>query len=157
MRSRDPAPDLELGNQLCFALYDASRTLIRAYGPLLRDVGLTYPQYLVMLVLWAADGAVSVGELGEAMHLDNGTLTPLLKRLAQQGLIRRMRDPGDERRVLISLSTRGRNLRAEVAEIPAEVFSQCAIDDDSARDLRDTLQRLARSVAAGDEPPAELR
>jgi DNA-binding MarR family transcriptional regulator len=152
VESLDHSSELELGNQLCFALYNASRTLIRAYGPLLREVGLTYPQYLVMLVLWEADGAVSVGKLGDGMHLDSGTLTPLLKRLEQRGLVQRMRDRDDERRVLVSLSPAGRDLRAQVTAIPAEVFGRCAIDADSAGDLRDTLTALARSVAAGDGP-----
>jgi DNA-binding MarR family transcriptional regulator len=154
MRSLDHGSELELGNQLCFALYNASRTLIRAYGPLLKDVGLTYPQYLVMLVLWENDAAVSVGELGEAMHLDSGTLTPLLKRLEQQGLIARTRDPNDERRVLLTLSAPGRELRAQAGAIPAEVLALCAIDPDSAHDLRDTLRELARAVeAAGGTSP----
>src|SRR5450756_1004978 len=88
--------ELELDNQICFALYDTSRAVIRAYGPVLEPLGLTYPQYLVMLVLWEAEGPLSVGELVSALHLDTGTLTPLLKRLVQQGRAERNRDPLDE-------------------------------------------------------------
>src|SRR5689334_3776194 len=91
---------LELDEQLCFALYDASRALIRAYGPLLDRLGLTYPQYITMLALWESEEPMSVGALGARLHLDSGTLTPLLKRLEQLGLVERRRDSADERRVL---------------------------------------------------------
>ena len=102
-------PHLALDNQLCFALYSASRAITRAYGPLLADLGLTYPQYLVMLVLWQADG-VSVSELGARLALDSGTLTPLLKRLQTAGWISRTRGAQDERRVDIHLTPAGLGL-----------------------------------------------
>jgi DNA-binding MarR family transcriptional regulator len=140
------APGLKLGDQLCFALYDASRAVIRAYGPLLGEVGLTYPQYLVMLVLWETDGPLPVGRLGSSLHLENGTLTPLLKRLEQQGLVSRTRDPNDDRRVLIALTSRGNELRTRVAAIPAQVFACCAMDPEAAGLLRQTLTELARSL-----------
>src|SRR5690348_6068674 len=92
----DEAESLKLDNQLCFALYAASRFMTNAYRPLLADLGVTYPQYRVLLVLWEHDG-LSVGEIGARLHLDSGTLTPLLKRLAQQGLIERRRSEADDR------------------------------------------------------------
>src|ERR1700730_17814752 len=96
---------LELDRQLCFALYTASRAVVRSYAPLLEDAGLTYPQYITMLVLWEApERPRSVGELGERLHLDSGTLTPLLKRLESTGHVSRSRDGQDERRVRVTLT-----------------------------------------------------
>ena len=95
---------LALDDQLCFKLYAASRAVIRSYKPLLEPLGLTYPQYLVMLVLWEHDAAMPVGAVGSDLQLDSGTLTPLLKRLEQAGLVQRTRDVADERRVLVSLT-----------------------------------------------------
>ena len=102
-----PSPAaLRLDNQVCFALYSASLAMTKLYKPLLDDIGLTYPQYLVMLVLWEQDG-ITVSELGERLYLDSGTLTPLLKRLEASGHIRRARDAQDERRVRIALTPQG--------------------------------------------------
>lgn len=143
--ARDRLPQLELDNQLCFALYDASRAVIRSYGPLLADLGLTYPQYLTMLVLWEADGPVSVGELGRRLHLDSGTLTPLLKRLEQIGYVVRRRDAADERRVLIELTPEGAARRADAACVPEQLFPRYGLALDEARDLK---ERLAAIVAA---------
>src|ERR1700736_3392147 len=101
-------PPLELDRQLCFALYTASRAVVRTYAPLLEDAGLTYPQYVTLLVLWEnPDRPRSIGELGERLHLDSGTLTPLLKRLASMGYVTRSRDAGDERRVLGTVTPAG--------------------------------------------------
>ena len=106
-----PSPAiLRLDNQVCFALYSASLAMTKLYKPLLDRIGLTYPQYLVMLVLWEQDG-VTVSELGERLFLDSGTLTPLLKRLEAQGQIARLRDVQEERRVRITLTAEGRALR----------------------------------------------
>jgi DNA-binding MarR family transcriptional regulator len=149
MATRRPLPQLELDNQLCFALYDASRAVIRSYGPLLADLGLTYPQYLTMLVLWEADDAVSVGRLGARLHLDSGTLTPLLKRLEQIGYVTRRRDPADERRVLVELTAEGSARRDDAACVPEQLFPRYGLSLDEARDLKD---RLAAIVAALDEP-----
>ena len=146
--------ELELDNQLCFALYDASRAVIRAYGPLLGDIGLSYPQYLVMLVLWPAEGPLAVGELGALLHLDSGTLTPLLKRLAQRGLVNRRRDPEDERRVLITLSPAGRDLRARAAAVPIQIFDRFGLDVETARLLRDQLTQIVRTLQPTSGPPA---
>src|SRR5215475_2260611 len=104
MALRDP---LQLDEQLCFALYSASRAVIRAYAPLLQPLGLSYPQYLVLLVLWERDGA-SVKQLGERLALDSGTLTPLLQRLEHQGLVERRRGSDDERVVRIHLTAAAR-------------------------------------------------
>jgi DNA-binding MarR family transcriptional regulator len=142
--------ELELGNQICFALYDTSRAVIRAYGPVLDALGLTYPQYLVMLVLWEAEGPLPVGELVRALHLDTGTLTPLLKRLVQQGLVERNRDPQDERRVLITLTSAGRDLRSRAVDVPQQVFGRCDIDADTTRVLRDSLAQVMRGLEQAD-------
>ncbi|HEY3882452.1 MAG TPA: MarR family transcriptional regulator [Trebonia sp.] len=142
--------ELELGNQICFALYDTSRAVIRAYGPVLDALGLTYPQYLVMLVLWEAEGHLPVGELVRALHLDTGTLTPLLKRLVQQGLVERNRDPQDERRVLITLTSAGRDLRSRAVDVPQQVFGRCDIDADTTRVLRDSLAQVMRGLEQAD-------
>ena len=127
----DPSPPaLRLGNQLCFALYSASLAMTRLYKPLLARLGLTYPQYLAMLVLWEQDG-ITVSELGEKLFLDSGTLTPLLKRLQASDLLVRGRDAQDERRVRLTLTPRGRALRGAAEAIPACVLrsTQCALPD----------------------------
>ena len=143
-------PQLELGNQLCFGLYSASRAAIRAYGPALAELGLTYPQYLTMLVLWENREPVSVGDIGKRLQLDSGTLTPLLKRLAELGLIVRTRDPHDERRVLISLTARGDALRVPAADIPARIFRHYDMDGATALELIRQLTGITASLAAAD-------
>ena len=123
---------LQLDHQLCFALYSASLAMTKLYKPLLDELGLTYPQYLAMLVLWQHDGVtVTVSELGERLHLDSGTLTPLLKRLEAAELVTRLRDVQDERRVLIRLTTAGRKLKTRAARIPGCVLeaSQCTVTE----------------------------
>src|SRR3954463_5660435 len=112
-----PNPALLLDNQLCFALYSASLAMTKLYKPLLDDLGLTYPQYLVMLVLWEGDGLM-VSELGQRLRLDSGTLTPLCKRREGAGFVSRMRAVEDERRVLIHLTAPGRRLKARAARVP---------------------------------------
>ncbi len=121
---------LLLDNQLCFALYSTSLAMTRVYKPLLDEVGLTYPQYLAMLVLWEEDG-LTVSALGERLFLDSGTLTPLLKRLESSGLIARLRDVEDERRVHITLTAAGRKLKGKAAKIPGCILSasQCSIPE----------------------------
>ena len=123
-------PMLQLDNQLCFALYSTSLAMTKLYKPLLDELGLTYPQYLAMLVLWEKDGLM-VSELGERLYLDSGTLTPLLKRLEASGLVVRLRDVADERRVHITLSPAGRKLKALAAKIPGCILtaSQCSISE----------------------------
>ena len=115
-------PALLLDNQLCFALYSTSLAMTKLYKPLLEALGLTYPQYLVMLVLWEQDD-VTVSSLGERLFLDSGTLTPLLKRMETADLLARTRSKEDERRVHISLTATGRDLKTQAAKIPACVLS----------------------------------
>lgn len=141
-------PQLELDNQLCFALYAASRAVIRSYAPLLAELGLTYPQYVTMLVLWESDGPVSVGDLGSRLHLDSGTLTPLLKRLEQLGFVTRQRDPADERRVLISLSPSGAKLRSKAALIPARLFPRYGLDLATAQAMKSQLTAIVETLEA---------
>lgn len=141
-------PQLELDNQLCFALYNASRAMTRAYGPLLAELGLTYPQYLAMLALWESDDALAVGELGSRLHLDSGTLTPLLKRLAEVGFVARDRDPADERRVLITLTATGRELRDRAVDVPGKAFACFGLDPQAALALKQQLANLAETLHA---------
>jgi DNA-binding MarR family transcriptional regulator len=111
---------LALDRQLCFALYSASLAMTKVYKPLLAPLGLTYPQYLVMLALWE-DDAQSVSALGDRLALDSGTLTPLLKRLEAQGQLSRERDAEDERRVIVRLTPAGRQLKVQARRIPQEI------------------------------------
>jgi len=121
---------LQLDNQLCFALYSTSLAMTKLYKPLLEELGLTYPQYLAMLVLWEQDG-LTVSELGERLYLDSGTLTPLLKRMETAGLVSRIRAVQDERRVHITLTAAGRKLKTKAAKIPGCILSatQCSIPE----------------------------
>jgi len=156
MSPRDP---LHLDGQLCFALYHASRALTRAYAPLLEPLGLTYPQYLVLLVLWERDG-VPVKALGDRLALDSGTLTPLLKRLEHQGLVTRKRGEDDERIVRIHLTAAGRALRAKAKKVPPELACSAGYDvasDRSMRELarlRDELIALATRLTRDERAPA---
>ncbi len=138
---------LQLDNQLCFALYSTSLAMTKVYKPLLDELGLTYPQYLAMLVLWEQDGLM-VSELGDKLYLDSGTLTPLLKRLESSGLISRIRALEDERRVHITLTAAGRKLKARAAKIPGCIFmaSQCSIPELNA--LTQQVQALRRRLVA---------
>lgn len=143
------APRLE--EQLCFALYSASRAFTRAYQPLLEPLGLTYPQYLVMLVLWEGE-PLSVSELGARLALDSGTLTPLLKRLEHAKLVQRRRAPTDERVVVVSLTGAGQALRQRAGGIPVELACRAgfSIDADGLaqlEQLRTAVQELTRRVA----------
>jgi len=124
LSSVDASEVLKLENQLCFRLYAASRAITKLYQPHLERLDLTYPQYLVMLVLWQDGGDVNVNQLGALLHLDSGTLSPLLKRLETKQLIIRRRDPSDERRVVICLSHRGLVLKEQAAEIPVSLYQQ---------------------------------
>ena len=123
--SDQPVEVLRLDNQLCFALYGAANRMTRLYRPMLDALGLTYPQYLAMLVLWERSPQ-TVGALGDALDLDSSTLTPLLKRLEAGGLVERRRDPEDERRVIVALTGKGRALRDQAAAIPEQMI--CALD-----------------------------
>lgn len=116
-----PLNVLALDNQFCFALYSASHAMTKTYKPMLDQLGLTYPQYLVMLVLWEQD-AILVKDIGARLFLDSGTLTPLLKRLESNGLLSRNRDPHDERQVRIVLTAQGKALRQQAEAIPEQVL-----------------------------------
>jgi DNA-binding MarR family transcriptional regulator len=143
-------PQLELDRQLCFALYTASRAVVRSYAPLLEDAGLTYPQYVTLLALWEdPDRPRSVGELGERLHLDSGTLTPLLKRLAAMGYVTRSRDAEDERRVLVMVTAEGLALRDRLAAVPESLLACLGLDVTDASTLRDKLTALTASLEAG--------
>lgn len=135
-----------IDNQLCFALYSASLAMSKVYKPHLEVQGLTYPQYVAMLVLWEQDG-LTVSELGERLFLDSGTLTPLLRRLEAGGLVSRTRDSADERRVLIELTPAGRRLKAKAGKIPGCILeaSQCSLSEivsltQQIKSLRDRLK-----------------
>ncbi|MDO8304676.1 MarR family winged helix-turn-helix transcriptional regulator [Herminiimonas sp.] len=132
---------LALENQFCFALYSASHAMTRTYKPMLDRLGLTYPQYLVMLVLWEQDG-ILVKDIGAHLFLDSGTLTPLLKRLEANGLVTRNRDPHDERQVRIILSTAGRALRKQAEEIPQQVLCASGQQLKTLGNMRDELSRV---------------
>jgi MarR family transcriptional regulator, organic hydroperoxide resistance regulator len=121
---------LRLDNQICFAVYSAAHAFNRVYKPLLDRLGLTYPQYLVMLVLWEGDG-VPVKEIGERLFLDSGTLTPLLKRLERAGLIKRTRSTEDERQVLIDLTAQGQALKEKARAVPPSILaaSECSVTE----------------------------
>ncbi len=138
---------LHLDHQLCFALYSASLAMTKLYKPLLDEVGLTYPQYLAMLVLWENDG-VTVSELGERLHLDSGTLTPLLKRLEAAELVTRLRDVQDERRVLIRLTAAGRKLKTRAARIPGCVLQATQCDVSEVMALTRQVQALRDRLSA---------
>ena len=136
---------LLLDNQLCFALYSASLAMTKRYQPLLAALGLTYPQYLALLVLWERDG-VTVSELGARLSLDSGTLTPLLKRMEAAGLVYRLRDTADERRVRVQLTAGGHALKTQARHVPGCVLqaTQCELADAVAltRQLHTLRERL---------------
>jgi MarR family transcriptional regulator, organic hydroperoxide resistance regulator len=141
----NPNDLLKLDAQLCFLLYATTRAVTQAYVPLLEPLGLTYPQYLVMLVLWEEDG-LTLGRIGERLQLDSGTLTPLLKRMEAAGLVSRERSREDERAVTISLTAAGRKLRAKAAGVPLEIFCQTGLSGASADRLATDLRRILESL-----------
>lgn len=138
-----PVEALRLDNQLCFALYGAANRMTRLYRPLLDALGLTYPQYLAMLVLWEQSPR-TVGALGDALDLDSSTLTPLLKRLEAGGLVERRRDPEDERRVIVALTDQGRALRDRAALIPEQMVCALGMPMEAIETLRARLKVLAK-------------
>lgn len=147
-----PSDSLKLDSQLCFKLYAASRAVIRAYKPMLDQLGLTYPQYLVMLVLWewqeAAPGQPTVKALGERLALDSGTLTPLLKRLEQLQLVHRQRSTLDEREMHLSLTPAGKALRKQVAPLKSRLLCDSGVDLDRLNELRGGLDHLLGQIRA---------
>ena len=140
--------DLDLSTFLCFAIYSANGAFGRAYKPILDRVGLTYPQYLVMVCLWARDGQ-TVGEIGKQLFLETNTLTPLLKRLEAAGLVQRVRGRQDERQVRIILTHAGKALKAKAKKVPAEIAAAAALSDEQTDALRSAVEALRNGLNAG--------
>lgn len=145
----NPAPDIDqllrLDNQFCFALYSASLAMTKTYKPFLDNLGLTYPQYLAMLILWEQDD-VLVKDIGERLFLDSGTLTPLLKRLESAGLIERKRDAADERQVRITLTKSGRTLKRKAHEVPLQVLCASGQTPEMLAQLRSALSTIRNDL-----------
>jgi DNA-binding MarR family transcriptional regulator len=145
MKNKSGITRQELDKQLSFSLYGATGRMVRMHKPFLEPLGLTFPQYLVMVEL--LDGSPrSVGELGAKVGMDTGTITPLVKRLEVAGMITRQRDPRDERRVLVDLTAAGEALREQVWAVPGKIMSACKITDIQAAELRATLDAMAQST-----------
>jgi DNA-binding MarR family transcriptional regulator len=140
---------LRLGNQICFSLHAASRAFGSVYRVVLKDLGLTYPQYLVLLVLWE-HGALPVKKIGEHLRLDSGTLSPLLKRLEAAGLVRRERSTDDERSVTVHLTDAGTALHEKALRIPPRISAATGLDLDEINDLRARVDRLTAALTAAD-------
>lgn len=139
---------LAVDSQLCFALYSTMHALGRTYAPLLAGLGLTYTQYLTMLVLWEKDD-LGIKAIGERLHLDSGTLTPLLKRLEHAGLVNRRRDPDDERQVKVALTTEGRDLQRTAQPIPALLARASRQSASKSASLIEDLKTLRSGLIAG--------
>jgi len=139
---------LKLSNQVCFPIYAASRLITREYQPLLDKLGITYPKYLVLMVLWETN-TITVNEISKKLILNTNTVTPLLKRMEVLGLISRKRSESDERKVMINLTQKGKELREQAAEIPAQLVQKLNVEDldiNNIIDLRDKLNRLIDSI-----------
>lgn len=146
-----PTNPLALDAQLCFALHAASLAITKAYKPLLAPLGLTYPQYVCMLVLWE-HGEQSVSALGERLFLDSGTLTPLTQRMETLGLVTRRRDNADERRVTVALSAHGKALKSKAAGVPACALSATGCTLNEVKTLTTALQDLRQRIVSADQP-----
>lgn len=133
---------LKLDNQICFALYSASKSIISLYKPFLKDLGLTYTQYITMLVLWEND-PLPIKDIGNRLDLDTGTLTPLLKKLEGMDLIQRLRDDGDERVVNVYLTTKGRTLKEKALKIPEKIFLASGVSVEDALELKRVLAKIS--------------
>lgn len=144
---------LRLDQQICFSLNAASRAFGGVYRVLLKDLGLTYPQYLVMLVLWE-DGELPVKRIGERLRLDSGTLSPLLKRLEAAGLVRRERSPEDERSVTVSLTAEGAELRARAGQVPRRLLTATGLPVEDLAAMRALLERVTAALDAAAVEPA---
>ena len=145
--ARDQVHHARLNDQLCFALYTASKAVSAAYRPLLRELDLTYPQYLTLLAIWEKDGQ-AVAELGEALGLDSGTLSPVLQRLERAGLVRRRRAEDDERVVRIHATAQGLEMESRVTPVRQAVESATGLDDAEFAALRARLHELTRTVSS---------
>jgi len=142
----EPTDSLALDQQVCYALSIAARGVVAVYKPLLEPLGLTHPQYLVMVALWQ-HGPQHVKELGTLLALDSGTLSPLLKRLDSMGLVTRQRSAHDERQVTVSLTQSGMRLRDEAEKVQEQVVRRLGLDEPELEHLRDVLKRVTESVA----------
>lgn len=145
MATQDTCTELLLDNQLCFALYSTSLLMTKVYKPLLQELGLTYPQYLAMLVLWQGDG-ITVGEISARLLTDPGSLTPLLKRLEAEGLLKRIRSSTDERVVELFLTDKGRALREQARTIPACILEASQQSLDRLATLKEELVALRNNL-----------
>jgi DNA-binding MarR family transcriptional regulator len=151
MPDTEPQPRLELDDFLCFALHSTAQAAVRANKPMLDRLRLTYPQYLVMIVLWAEDGQ-TVSNIGDKLFLDSSTLTPLLKRLEAAGLVRRARCPEDERQVRVSLTDRGKALEEEARKhADARRLARAVGDPDRAKALQEGIVALRERLLGGEE------
>lgn len=137
--------NLKLEKQLCFALYSTMQAINKCYAPLLKKLKLTYPQYLVMLILWEEDN-ITVKNIGERLYLDSGTITPLLKRLESAGLISRQRNPKDEREVLISLTKKGSSINEKAKEIPPTMMKSMGLNSEELKSFKDKLIKLRSTL-----------
>jgi DNA-binding MarR family transcriptional regulator len=146
---------LKLENQLCFTVHACSREIVRLYRPLLDRLGLTYPQYLVMLTLWEEE-ELTVKELGERLFLDSGTLTPMLKRMESAGLVERRRSPEDERKVLVRLTGKGQALKDEAICIPKTLLTRSGMTEDEFRRMLRQFKDLLRRVQEWNRGSGEL-
>ncbi|MEE8808543.1 MAG: MarR family transcriptional regulator [Lactimicrobium sp.] len=141
LKVMNPDELLRLDRQLCFPLYAAARKVVSAYTPYLKPLNLTYTQYITFMVLWEKDG-VTVGEIGERLHLDNGTLTPLLKKMEKQGYIIRKRDKEDERKVTVHLTKAGRDMKQKLVNVPLQIGKCIPISIDEAKELYRILYKI---------------
>ncbi|EEZ34113.1 transcriptional regulator [Brucella sp. 83/13] len=147
MMHKKPDTNLNLADMLCFAVYSTANALSRAYQPILAPLDLTYPQFLVMLVLWERDDC-TVSEIGARLNLDSGTLTPLLKRLEAAGRITRRRDPSDERQVRITLTDEGRKLQEQAESVPEQIMCATGQPVSELQDLRNRLMKIRNHLTA---------
>ena len=139
---------LKLDNQLCFALYACSREITKLYKPILDELSITYTQYISLLVLWEKDN-ITVNEMGKKLHLDSGTLTPLLKKLESMNLVTRIRDTIDERKVYVALTQKGIELKKMAIEIPNKIFCSSGLSIESAVLLKSNIDSLLLSLTPG--------
>ena len=141
---------LKLENQLCFPLYACSKEVVRLYKPFLDEIGLTYTQYIAMMVLWEKK-EITVKELGEYLYLDSGTITPLMKKMETNGLVTRVRNASDERSVIVSLTKEGEQLRERAVSVPTNIKSCIPLSEQEAKLLYTLLYKVLNSVSDADE------
>ena len=141
----EKSESLKLDEQICFPLYVLSKEITGLYRPILEELDLTYPQYLVMMVLWEEDG-LAVSHIGEKLFLDSGTLTPVLKRLENKGFINRIRNKEDERVVQLFLTENGKNLRQQACGIPEKLLEQIHVQIEDLKKFKETLNQLINNI-----------